>query len=186
MVAQNMASHYKRVLSAKCKKVTYQRCCFKIINKTLLKASIDAKPPKSMVKSQKARDRVKRDTKADNKSLITRPRSAESSRQVISMIFFLFTTSQKIFSLKREPLVDSQKLNTFRDTSATRSHNQSMYNMMQTMTVNNTKRVPVKSYTTQNTSRNDENENENNMLRSMLKGQNMSSSHGNNLNTENL
>ena len=48
--------------------------------------------------------------------------------------------------------MDNQKLNTFRDTSSARTvggnySNKSMYEMMQSITLNNTKRVPLKTYT---------------------------------------
>jgi hypothetical protein len=60
-----MASHYKRVINAK--------------------SSIDTLPPKSIVKSQKARDRAKREMLSLNKS-IDRAKSADSLRNVFNII----------------------------------------------------------------------------------------------------
>lgn len=56
-----MASHYKRVLN--------------------VRSSIDSTPPKSMIQSQKARDRVKRE-KSINKSIRSRPSSVDVSARV--------------------------------------------------------------------------------------------------------
>jgi hypothetical protein len=56
-----MASHYKRILN--------------------VRSSIDSAPPKSMVQSQKARDRVKRETTL-NKSIKSRPSSVNVSARV--------------------------------------------------------------------------------------------------------
>ena len=62
MTAQNMASHYKRILN--------------------VRSSIDSAPPKSMIQSQKARDRVKRE-KSFNKLVRSRPSSVDVSARVI-------------------------------------------------------------------------------------------------------
>jgi hypothetical protein len=66
-----MASHYKRVINAK--------------------SSIDTLPPKSMIKSQKARDRAKRELLALAKS-VDRAKSVDSLRIVIEilLLFLLY------------------------------------------------------------------------------------------------
>jgi hypothetical protein len=63
-----MASHYKRVINAK--------------------PSIDTLPPKSMIKSQKARDRAKREVlnmSTSSAKPLSRTKSVDSLRNVITL-----------------------------------------------------------------------------------------------------
>lgn len=92
------------------------------------------------------------------KSVNVRPQSADGSTKVSSIcqkqLFYLLIS---LSIVKRDPLVDTQKLNTFRDLSSARAtsasvnySNKLMYERMHSITLNNTKRVPLKSYKNEN------------------------------------